>query len=468
MMTQEENTLLTRVGPGTPCGELMRRYWHPIYPEILLRENPVRKVRILCEDLTLFRDRTGKLGLVQERCPHRGASLHLGIPDERGLRCCYHGWLFDKEGRCLDQPLEPPSLKMKDKIRIKAYPVQEMGGLIWAYLGPEPAPLLPRWNLFEREDGFRQILSHQLPCNWLQCMENRGDLGHSVYLHGALFKYTRERKGLRHDDPQARYNATMTEFEAMRARGAFIKWKPIYNEFGFTKASLESDKSEDSRSWTIGQNPVLFPYLLAFGPQEGDERIRRLYQIGVPIDDTHTWHLQYCCYVFPKGVDVPRQTAVPYRDLPMTNERGELILDYVLAQDMAAWYQQGEITDRTEEHLGASDRLIVAYRELLRKQIAIVAAGGEPMNVFRDPATIESPELRIPGNERGAAAPTRSTVLGPSIRYRDSYHKQNPDGGLYIDDDVDGLCPDRELILELYRRAEHVRLAAQSGGGDAV
>jgi hypothetical protein len=280
-----------------------------------------------------------------------------------------------------------------------------------------------------------------------------------------LFKYDRERRGLRHDDPHARYNATMREFEAMRARGAFIKWKPIYNEFGFTKGSLESDKSEESRSWTIGQNPVLFPYILAFGPQEGDERIRRLYQIGVPIDDTHTWHFQYCCYVFPKGVDVPEQPSVPYRELPITDEHGELILDYVLAQDMAAWYQQGEIADRTQEHLGASDRLIVAYREMLRKQIAVVAAGGEPMNVFRDAATIESPELRIPGNEQGGAAPTRSTVLGPSIRYRDNYHKQNPDGGLYIDDDVDGLCPDRELLLELYRQAEGVRLAAGRSGG---
>jgi 5,5'-dehydrodivanillate O-demethylase len=465
MMTHEENAELTRVGPGTPCGELMRRYWHPIYPEVLLRENPVRKVRILCENLTLFRDRQGKLGLVQERCPHRSASLHLGIPDERGLRCCYHGWLFDREGRCLDQPLEPPMLTLKDKIRIKAYPVQEMGGLIWAYLGPEPVQLLPRWNLFVREGGFRQILAHQLPCNWLQNMENRGDLGHSVFLHGALYKYVRERKGLPHDDPDARYNATMRDFEAMRARGAYLKWRANYNEFGFTKGSLESDKSEDSRSWTIGQNPILFPYTLAFGPQEGDERIRRLYQIGVPIDDTHTWHLQYCCYVFPNGVEVPVQQSVPYRELPITDERGELILDYVLAQDMASWAQQGEITDRTQEHLGSSDRLVVAYRQLLRKQIDIVARGEEPMNVFRDPATIESPELRIPGHEVGAAAPTRSTVLGRSIRYRDNYHKAAPDGGLYIDEDVDGFCPDREVILELYRQAEKVRLAANRGAG---
>ena len=457
MLTAEENIRLTRVGPGTPCGELMRRYWHPIYPEVLLSDNPVRKVRILGEDLTLFRSASGALGLIQERCPHRGASLHLGIPDSEGLRCCYHGWLFGPSGQCLDTPLEPLKSRMKEKVQVKAYPVQAMGGLIWAYLGPEPAPLLPRWDLFVRPDGFRQILAHQLPCNWLQSMENRGDVGHSVYLHGALFRYARQLKGLPHSDPNARYNATMRDFEAMRARGAHIKWRPVYNEFGFTKASLESDKSEDSRSWTIGQNPILFPYILAFGPQEGDGRIRRLYQIGVPIDDTHTWHFQYCCYVFPPGVNAPQQNAVPYRELPIVDEQGELILDYVLAQDMAAWSQQGIIADRTREHLGSSDALVVAYRQLLKKQIDRVEAGEEPMNVFRDPTLIDSPELRIPGNEKGGAAPTRSTVLGASINYRDNYHKSAPDGGLYIDDDVDGLCPDRELILDLYRRTEKLR-----------
>jgi len=140
-------------------------------------------------------------------------------------------------------------------------------------------------------------------------------------------------------------------------------------------------------------------------------------------------------------------------------------MDYVLAQDMAAWYQQGEITDRTQENLGYSDRLIVAYRQMLRKQIEIVGGGGEPMNVFRDPTKIESPELRIPGNEKGGTAPTRSTVLGRSIRYRDAYHKQGPDGQLYIDEDVDGFCPDRELILELYRQAEKVQTARASGAG---
>jgi 5,5'-dehydrodivanillate O-demethylase len=173
MLTQEENELLTRVGPGTPCGELMRWYWHPIAATVHLDENPVRKVRLLCEDLTLYRDRSGTLGLIGQRCPHRSVDLVFGIPEQTGLRCPYHGWLFDESGRCLEQPLEPADSSYKDRVSIKSYRVQELGGLIWAYLGKEPAPLLPRWDLLVEEHCFRQILGTVLPCNWLQVAENR-------------------------------------------------------------------------------------------------------------------------------------------------------------------------------------------------------------------------------------------------------------------------------------------------------
>jgi 5,5'-dehydrodivanillate O-demethylase oxygenase subunit len=455
MLTKEQNEYLTRVGPGTPGGELMRRYWHPIYTEVQLRDKPVRKVRILGEDLVLYRDRSGTLGLVQERCPHRMTSLSVGIPESEGLRCCYHGWLFNEQGRCLEQPLESPTSNYKNKIRIKAYPVQEMGGLIWAYLGPEPAPLLPRWDLFVRERGFRQIVGHQVPCNWLQAMENRGDLGHAVYLHGRLFQYDLERKGRLTDDPKARYNATMTDHKKLLDKGVEVKYRPIFNEFGFTKGSLRSDQTEDARTWTVGMNPILFPYLLAFGPEEGDGRIRRSYQFGVPIDDTHTWHVQYFCYVFPPEIDVPAQNSVPYAEMPLKDENGEYILDYVLAQDIVAWAEQGDIADRTQEHLGASDGLVIAYRKLLKSQIDLVQQGGEPMNVFRDPAKIKSPELTIPGNE--GPAPVRDTMYGAAVSYRENYHKESKAGWLYIDDDADGRCPDRDLIVELFRKAEAVR-----------
>jgi 5,5'-dehydrodivanillate O-demethylase len=454
MLTREENEMLTRVGPGTPCGELMRRYWHPIWPEALLRENPVTKVRILCEDLVLFRDRSGRLGLVQERCPHRQTSLSVGIPEPEGIRCCYHGWLFSPSGECIEQPLEPAARGFKDKIRIKSYPVEEMGGLIWAYLGPQPVPLLPRWDLFVRPDGFRQIVAHRLPCNWLQVMENRGDLGHATYTHGRLFQYELEKQQKLTDDPKARYNAAMADQAELLARGVHFRYRPIHNPFGFTKGMLASDKPEDQRSWTIGINPILFPYMLASGP--GNRDIRRHYQVGVPVDDTHTWHFQYFCYVFPPDVETPRQDFVPYAEVPIKDADGKYILDYVLAQDMVAWTEQGEIMDRTQEHLGASDVLVTAYRQMLKTQIQVVRTGGEPMNVFRDAAKIVSPELAIPGNETAAqgGAPVHGTSVGASVSYRGNYHKRSKAGWLYIDDDADRFCPDRDVVVELFRKAE--------------
>jgi 5,5'-dehydrodivanillate O-demethylase oxygenase subunit len=460
MISAKLNDTLTRVGRGTPGGELLRRYWHPIYPDVLLRENPVRKVRILGENLTLYRDRGGKLGLLAERCPHRGTSLHLGIAEPDGLRCCYHGWLFDDNGQCLQMPLEAQDSPFAQNIKITAYPVQEMGGLIWAYLGPAPAPLLPRWDLFIRPAGFRQIVAHRLPCNWLQVMENRGDLGHAVYLHGRLFQEALAKTGNLPDDPGARYNATMIDQAEYLVRGGHTRYRPIMNRFGFTKGRLAVGESEDNRAWTIGINPVIFPYMLASGP--GDSGIRRHYQIGVPIDDTTTWHFQYFCYVFPEAARVPPQTGVPYAEVPLKNEKGEYILDYVLGQDMVAWTEQGAITDRTAEHLGKSDAIVIAYRKLLEREIQKVAEGTDPMNVFRD-ENVDSLELSIPGNE--GAAPVFGTSVGLQVSYRGNFHRLSPRGLLYIEDDADRYCPDRGMVVELYRRTEELakRVASPPG-----
>ncbi|MCA1646873.1 MAG: Rieske 2Fe-2S domain-containing protein [Chloroflexi bacterium] len=449
MLSKEDNELLTGVGPGTPGGELMRRYWHPISPAVDLDINPVRRVRILGEDLTLYRDRQGQLGLIGKRCPHRAVDLQYGIPEDEGLRCPYHGWMFDGTGQCIEQPLEPPDSTFKDRIRLPGYRVEEMGGLIWAYLGPQPAPLLPRWDLFVRPDGFRQIVAHRLPCNWLQVMENRGDRGHGVYTHGRLFQYALERQGRLTTDPAARYNAAMKQHNDRARRGAYMKLQPIFNEYGFTKAHMDSDKSEEeSRFWNVGSHCVMFPYTLGDdGPREA---IRHSYQIGVPVDDTHTWHMQYFCYVFPEGVEAPEQSRVPYAEVPLRDENGEHILDYVLGQDMVAWYAQGEITDRTEEHLATSDTIVIAYRKLLREQIEVVRQGGEPMNVFRDPATnhhLTPPVHSVEDNMDLAG-----------LFYRENFHKVSQGGWRYIEDDADRYCPDKEILVRLFAESERVRM----------
>lgn len=189
MLTKEMNEKLTRVGPGTPTGELMRRYWHPVAVVVELQENPVKKVRLLCEDLVLFRDRSGNLGLIDEPCPHRRVSMEYGIPEETGLRCPYHGWLFNQEGQCIEQPAEPWNSTFKDRVSTKAYPVQELGGLIFAYLGPLPAPVLPRYDLLVWNDVLRHVGSTMLNCNFMQCMENSLDPVHVEWLHGYYMDY---------------------------------------------------------------------------------------------------------------------------------------------------------------------------------------------------------------------------------------------------------------------------------------
>ena len=455
MLSKEENEMLTRVGPGTPCGELMRRYWHPVAATVQLEENPVRKVRILGEDLVLFRDRSGSLGLIEPRCPHRAMHMAFGIPEEVGLRCPYHGWLFDGTRRCLEQPLAPPDSTFKDRVRITAYKVQEMGGLVWAYLGPEPAPLLPRLDLCEREHELRQIVGHMLPCNWLQVMENRGDQPHGIYLHGRLFQYALERQGRLTDDPAARYNATMHQQADRMQRGAYPIVQIVPNKDGFTKGMRDSDAPEDV--WQLG-GPVFFPYLVY--PNGGNSgSIRHDYQIGVPIDDTTTWHISYRSYTFPPEVTVPQQERIPYVEVPIQDENGEYILDYVLGQDMVAWYEQGEITDRTKEHLYEGDKVIIAYRQMLTEQIEIVQRGGDPMNVIRDPAenvpwvpTLEG----WPAATIAAATRTGLPWRQRTTSYRFNFHKVSKAGWKYIEDDVDRYCPDRELILKLYEEADRL------------
>src|SRR5262245_43697675 len=183
-LTREENELLTHVGPGTPMGELLRRYWHPVAPvPELTDEQPTRFVRVLGEDLVLYKDKSGNVGLIQDHCAHRGASLLYGRVEERGIACAYHGWLYDTKGNCLECPAEPAGSMFHLTVKATAYPVEPYLGLYWAYLGPGAAPLLPgcgrdpSWGVVavEEESGMR--------CNWLQIVENAADGLHFPILH---------------------------------------------------------------------------------------------------------------------------------------------------------------------------------------------------------------------------------------------------------------------------------------------
>ena len=181
-----DDTLLTHVGPGTPCGEYMRRYWHPFLLSSELKDLPVA-VRLLGEDLVAFRDKSGRLGLLHRHCAHRGASLEFGIPAERGIRCCYHGWHFDIDGTILDTPGEPEASRIKSNFCQGAYQVREQHGLIFAYMGPpEDVPELPVYDTFCYPDTTIAPFKITVPCNWLQIVENAADPIHNAFLHAIM------------------------------------------------------------------------------------------------------------------------------------------------------------------------------------------------------------------------------------------------------------------------------------------
>ena len=205
MLTAEQNELLTRVGPGTPCGNMMRRYWHPIAALSELDGNKWNKrIRLLGEDLVLFRDKSGKLGLITEQCPHRRASLAFGIPTDDGIRCPYHGWEFGHGGQCLSQPNEPEKSSFRHKVKTPAYAVEEMGGVIWAYLGPaESKPLLPRIDGFVREGTIR-MLGRAALVRPMQLAADHGELARSRAHRMAARPHLRVHQGAEGPEPQGR------------------------------------------------------------------------------------------------------------------------------------------------------------------------------------------------------------------------------------------------------------------------
>jgi 5,5'-dehydrodivanillate O-demethylase len=355
-------------------GELMRRYWQPIAASVELDDDPVKHVTLLGESLVLYRDRKGRLGLIDETCPHRRMSMLYGVPEEEGLRCAYHGWMFNKTGQCIEMPAEAPDSTFPRKVKVTAYPVEELCGLIFAYLGPEPAPLLPRWDMYVWNHVLRDIGSTIIPCNWLQIMENSLDPVHVEWLHGRFSDYVLERLG-RPDLKRKFYRPG----GAVADRLAHEKIGFDAFEHGIIKRRVVEGRSEQDPEWRIG-HPVLFPNILRVGSN---------FQYRVPVDDTHTLHVWFTAYPQAPGSEVPKQEKIPFYKVPLpTDERGLAdweFLDNNSGQDIMAWITQGPIADRSLERLGESDKGIILYRRMLRQQLAVVEAGGEPMNVFRDP-----------------------------------------------------------------------------------
>jgi 5,5'-dehydrodivanillate O-demethylase oxygenase subunit len=374
MLTSEENATLTRVGAETPMGNLLRRYWHPIATESDMQTAWTKRVRVMGEDLVLFRDRAGKLGLVGESCPHRRASLAYGIPTESGIRCPYHGWQFDHAGRCIEQPNEPEGSMFKEKIRTSGYPVQQLAGLIFAYLGPQPAPLMTRFDGLLAAPAIRMIGRAVIPCNWLQIMENSADPIHSEWLHGHFLQFLEEKEGRR--------NA----FAGHHLKIAFDEVP-----YGIIKRRLKVGQPETCDDWRVG-HPLVWPNVLAVGTAYPTWASYE-FQYRVPADDTHTNHFWFTAFIPPAGADIPAhllEAPVVY-DVPLGT--GEL--DTAEFQDIMAWTTQGPINDRTSEHLGTTDRGVTLLRRMLFRELKHLETGEPLMLENYDPAKDVILELPI-------------------------------------------------------------------------
>ncbi len=368
MLSEEKNRLLTQVGPGTPMGNLLRRYWMPVAGVSEFETRDTKPMRLFGEELVLYRDLSGTWGMVARNCPHRRADLSYGYVEKKGLRCNYHGWSFDETGACVEQPYEDtahPDVGMKNKIRITSYPVQEKGGLLWVYMGPQPQPLLPDWEAFSWPNGFRQIVISEIPCNWFQCQENSIDPVHFEWMH---------------NNWSLRLSGKTGPYSPEHKKVGFEEF-----EHGYLYKRIRGNKTEDDPHWSIGR-VCLWPNAVFLGDH---------FEWRVPIDDERTLSVCWSYTRVPTEQDPYVQESIPTWYGPIKDEEGRWISSHVMNQDFVAWVGQGVISDRTQENLGASDRGIVMIRKKFFDEMEAVAAGAEPKGLIRDETQNHRIELPI-------------------------------------------------------------------------
>ena len=397
MLKPEDNERLVRVGPGKPAGELMRRYWQPalLSEELPGTDCPPLRVRLLGEDLVAFRDSNGRIGIVDAYCAHRRAPLFFGRNEECGLRCAYHGWKFDVDGNCVDVPSEPAGTPMKDRVKLKAYPAVERGGVVWTYMGPRermPEPPDFEWTRAPPTHAF--VSKTYEECNYLQALEGGLDTSHASFAHN---NYLGDKQVLRNIDTAPRIEVETTgygyRYVSTRTIDADRRYVRVYH---YVMPAQQMRGAFES--WFTYRNDKD-----AFRVPKSDGHI------WVPIDDEHTWVYNWTC---GRDRSVPltaefiaeweahagrgKDDLIPGTYRPKRNLRNDYLIDRAVqktktftgieginTQDYALQEGMGPIVDRSQEHLGSSDKAIVVLRRLLLDAIRAVERGEEPPG--RDP-----------------------------------------------------------------------------------
>ncbi|GAA1183090.1 Rieske 2Fe-2S domain-containing protein [Pseudonocardia alaniniphila] len=402
MLSAQDNELLTRVGPGTPMGELLRRYWTPalLISEVPTPDSDPVRVRLLGEDLVAFRDTNGRVGLIQENCPHRGASLYFGRNEECGLRCPYHGWKFDADGACVDMPSEPPNSVFKDKVTAKAYPTHESGGIVWTYMGP--ADKMTPFRDFGTESlEPDQVAATKLntPCNWVQAMEGNLDTSHISWLH--QWDGVDDIPDDGSDKPGYPSNAMSWKFWR-HDRAPRLEIEDTW--YGFKYVGIRDTPNGHKH---VRMSAFCFPYntVIASVPFSTG------HGLFVPIDDHNTWRYSFSTRVNPglqevggtnlfalspfefgpaevgrNGIIPRRYTAENDYGIDRAEQRNVTYsgVREFISQDFMVTESMGPIYDRTQERLGTSDKAIIRMRRLLMAAAKSVAEGGEPPAVAPD------------------------------------------------------------------------------------
>ena len=407
-MIEEHNRLVTRTGKGTDCGQLLRHYWQPVaLADELKPPRQIRPARVLGQDLVLFRDEQGRLGLVDRDCPHRGADLAFGRLEDGGLRCLFHGWLFDVTGKCLETPAEPAGSTFCDRVSIRSYPVCERSGIVFGYLGEGEPPEFPALDCFVASDSHVFAFKGLFECNWLQALEVGIDPAHASFLH----------RFFEDEDASGSYGR---QFRAESANSD-MPMTQVLREFPCPEITVEKSDTglrltalrriSDTQTHVRVTN-LLFPQAFVI-PMSSTMTIT---QWHVPVDDENCyWYAIFTS--FTDAIDKPSMraqreklyTLPDYR--PRVGRHNDYGYDWdeqqfatytgmgddINVHDQWAVESQGRIQDRTREHLGTTDKGIVAYRKMLLSQIRKAVAGtpvfpdtdAGPADTVRGPATID-------------------------------------------------------------------------------
>jgi phthalate 4,5-dioxygenase oxygenase subunit len=388
MLSKEENDLVTRVGPGTPMGSLMRQYWLPamLSSELPRPDSDPVRVLLLGEKLIAFRDSSGQVGLIQNHCPHRGASLFFGRNEEAGLRCVYHGWKFDVSGACVDMPNEPAESDFRSKIRAVAYPTRERGGIVWAYLGPRSDPP-PLPDLEPNMLGDQSVVTAaQRECNWLQGLEGDIDTGHLAFLHYGSVQPE--------DNPPGTFAYYSVKDRAPRYQVVETPGGAMYGAY--------RPADEGRQYWRVAQ--FLFPFYVMI--PTGVMGIQKWARAWVPMDDEHMMFFDMHSadnFGPPPSQSDPARATIDRPPMPMqpnsTDWYGRFRLvqdasnDYQIdrgrqrrgeeftgiagihVQDQAITESMGPICDRSRERLGTSDVMVIRVRRRLAEAARALADG---------------------------------------------------------------------------------------------